>query len=53
MPTPLVKSWNVHALRLSKNKRYLDKPVQLQFWQLVDDWIRVHKPMFSVEHIAQ
>ena len=52
-PNKNVLSWNVKVLKLSKTKRYLDKPVCLEFWRLLDQFVGVHNPRYNPEAIAQ
>ena len=46
--TPLaVAKWNVKILDLSKNRRHLDATAAIQFWQHLDNFVKVFKPQFE------
>jgi len=37
-----IKEWKINKLSISKNKRYQDRSVVMDFWQLVTDFIASH-----------
>ena len=44
-----VGKWNVKVLDLSKNRRHLDATSSMQFWQHLDNFVRINKPGFVRE----
>ena len=52
-PSKNVMAWNVRILKISKSKRHLDKPVHLDFWRQLDEFVRVHNPSYAAELIAK
>ena len=43
----------MRILKISKSKRHLDKPVHLDFWRQLDEFVRVHNPSYAAELIAK
>eukprot|EP01135_Chromosphaera_perkinsii_P005284 Nk52_evm3s332 gene=Nk52_evmTU3s332 len=38
-----VKAWNVNILKINKNRRYLDGPIALKFWNQLDHFVASKK----------